>query len=94
MAVSAQERRGEQTGRNGGNWQQYRTQQVREDQDRLMGNWISADESDNTVQFAETNDPDLLAIRNSFNHGRVIYATRDQLRECLRSDRVRGLANA
>ena len=90
----------ERTGRNGRAtaYQEFRHQRETEDRERVRGDWIPVDDSDNTLELAETDDPELLMARGSYNHGRMIFLTRGQLRNLLRAaerdDRVRDLLRA
>ena len=73
MATGTAERE-RATGRNG-NYQQFRTMQQHEDRDRIRGEWMPCDDSDNRLDIAETDNPELVALRDSYHHGRVIFAT-------------------
>lgn len=67
-----------------GQAQQYRDLRQEQDRAQLLGEWMDADNTDNHLQVGETRletpegEP-LFAVRSTFNHGRVIYATVDQI---------------
>lgn len=97
MATGTTERE-RATDRNG-NYRQYRAQQQQqEDRDRIRGEWMPCDDSDNRLEIAETDDPQLVALRDSYHHGRVIFATRNQVRNFARAvtadDRIRDTVRA
>jgi len=50
-------------------------------QHEITGAWMSADSSRNHLEVAKTKDPQVLAIRDSFDPARYIFATPHQLRE-------------
>jgi hypothetical protein len=72
--------------------------QQQEDRDRIRGEWMPCDDSDNRLEIAETDDPQLVALRDSYHHGRVIFATRSQVRNFARAvtgdDRIRDAVRA
>ena len=94
------ERTGTGTQRNGraAAYQEFRHQREQEDRQRVRGDWIPVDDSDNTIELAETDDPDLLMLRGSYNHGRMVFVTRKQLGNLIRGaqhdDQVRDLLRA
>ncbi len=96
MATGTAERE-RANGRNG-NYQQFRTIQQQEDRERIRGEWMPCDDSDNRLEIAETDDPQLVALRDSYHHGRVIFATRSQVRNFARAvtgdDRIRDAVRA
>lgn len=79
-------------------YQEFRHQREQEDRDRVRGDWIPVDDTDNTLELAETDDPELLMARGSYNHGRMIFLTRLELRNLVRAvehdDRLRDLIRA
>jgi hypothetical protein len=100
MASTQTAERTSRTG-NGGRtaaYQQFSHQREQEDRGRVRGDWIPVDDSDNTIELAETDDPDLLLCRGSYNHGRMIFVTRRQLTNLIRAaandDQVRDLVRA
>ena len=74
------------TGRNGraAAYQEFRHQREQEDRQRVRGDWIPVDDTDNTIELAETDDPELLMLRGSYNHGRMVFVTRRQLGNLIR----------
>ena len=74
------------TGRNGraAAYKENRHQREQEDRQRVRGDWIPVDDTDNTIELAETDDPELLMLRGSYNHGRMVFVTRRQLGNLIR----------
>jgi hypothetical protein len=89
-----------QTGRNGraAAYREFSHQRELEDRERVRGDWIRVDDTDNTIELAETDEPGLLLLRGSYNHGRMTYVTANQVRNLIRAaerdDRVRDLLRA
>jgi hypothetical protein len=77
---------------------EFRHQRELEDRERVRGDWIAVDDTDNSIELAETDDPELLMFRGSYNHGRMCFVTRGQLRNLNRAaerdDRIRDLLRA
>ena len=94
-STATTERTGTQRNGRAAAYQEFRHQREQEDRQRVRGDWIPVDDSDNTLELAETDDPDLLMARGSYNHGRMIFLTRGQLRNLLHAassdDQVRDL---
>ena len=89
-----------QTGRNGraNAYREFSHQREVEDRERVRGDWIRVDDSDNTIELAETDEPGLFLLRGSYNHGRMTYVTAGQLRNLIRAaerdEQVRDLIRA
>jgi hypothetical protein len=94
-SAATTERTGTQRNGRAAAYQEFRHQREQEDKQRVRGDWIPVDDTDNTLELAETDDPELLMCRGSYNHGRMIFLTRGQLRNLIRSaqhdDQVRDL---
>jgi hypothetical protein len=84
-STATTERTGTQRNGRAAAYQEFRHQREQEDKQRVRGDWIPVDDTDNTLELAETDDPDLLMCRGSYNHGRMIFLTRRQLSNLIRA---------
>ncbi len=45
----------------------------------ILGEWVLVDDSENTLEFAPTSQPGLVALRSSHNQLELIFVTEKQL---------------
>ena len=54
-------------------------------QRKITSDWMSADESANRLELASTDQPGLVAIRDTYEPDRQVYATTRQVSELVRA---------
>ena len=52
---------------------------------RITGQWIPADNTDNHLEFAVTEEPGVRAMRSTYQPDNILFTTARQLREALRA---------